>query len=367
MIKVDIVNEVSQDRRHHQGQGRGGGGRRLRCDAALDAAGRADRAARVRRLPSEAPQARHRPQPADGQGSPHSARAHDPVQAGQGPPEHRRLIGPVDCICRTNRRRRRRTGRRSRFSSEAIRQLRSSRSPVPLRFRAARALPGLLVEAHPALPADARTTTLVGGQRYLSFLSDFGRSVAQFDGMTFWQAAAAGLLVQRHDPGDPRRARDGPLSGVPLLQPRRLAAVLHPTLCRSRTAADRDARSGDPDPRAVPDAQGALRRRHRRPDCRLRRAGPGARHRDVPVEGYDVSPRPKRSSSSASRCSSARCAWMVFGVIPDRLDRQRPPDGLRRLVRDAGDRAEPPALRPARRRAHHLRDAAAVIDHYLAA
>ena len=42
MIKVDIVNEVSQYRRHHQGQSRGGGGRGLRCDAALDAAGRAD-------------------------------------------------------------------------------------------------------------------------------------------------------------------------------------------------------------------------------------------------------------------------------------------------------------------------------------
>jgi membrane-associated protease RseP (regulator of RpoE activity) len=37
------------------------------------------------------------------------------------------------------------------------------------------------------------TTTLVGGQRYLSFLSDFGRSVAQFDGMTFWQAILPGF------------------------------------------------------------------------------------------------------------------------------------------------------------------------------
>ena len=37
------------------------------------------------------------------------------------------------------------------------------------------------------------TTTLVGGERYLSFLSDFGRSVAQFDGMTFWRALLPGF------------------------------------------------------------------------------------------------------------------------------------------------------------------------------
>jgi len=37
------------------------------------------------------------------------------------------------------------------------------------------------------------TTTLVGGQRYVSFLSDFGRSMAQFDGLTFWQAVLPGF------------------------------------------------------------------------------------------------------------------------------------------------------------------------------
>src|SRR5204862_5740327 len=37
------------------------------------------------------PQARHRPQPPDGQGGAHPARPHHPLQAGQGTPEHRRL------------------------------------------------------------------------------------------------------------------------------------------------------------------------------------------------------------------------------------------------------------------------------------
>jgi membrane-associated protease RseP (regulator of RpoE activity) len=37
------------------------------------------------------------------------------------------------------------------------------------------------------------TTTLVGGQRYLFFLSDFGRSLTQFDGLTLWQVLAPGF------------------------------------------------------------------------------------------------------------------------------------------------------------------------------
>src|SRR3990172_2313898 len=48
-----------EGRRNHQGQGRGGGGRGLRRDAAVDAARRANRTARLRRVPGEAPQTRH--------------------------------------------------------------------------------------------------------------------------------------------------------------------------------------------------------------------------------------------------------------------------------------------------------------------
>ena len=87
MIKVDIINEVSQGRRHHQGEGRGGRRGGPRGDEGLHDARGADRAARLRRLPGEAAQAGHRPQPADGQGSEDPARPHDPLQAGQGPPE----------------------------------------------------------------------------------------------------------------------------------------------------------------------------------------------------------------------------------------------------------------------------------------
>src|SRR4029453_1512673 len=50
-----------EDRRHHEGEG---GARRrcgVRCDARVDAAGRADRAEGVRGIPGQAPQARHRP------------------------------------------------------------------------------------------------------------------------------------------------------------------------------------------------------------------------------------------------------------------------------------------------------------------
>ena len=90
MIKVDIVNEVSRLARHHQGEGRGGRRCRVRRDAAVHAARRTHRAARLRRVPGEAPQARHRPQSADRQGGPHPAGPDHPLQARQRTPEHRR-------------------------------------------------------------------------------------------------------------------------------------------------------------------------------------------------------------------------------------------------------------------------------------
>src|SRR4029453_5946476 len=50
-----------EDRRYHEGEGRARRRRGVRCDARIDAAGRADRAERVRGLPGQAPQAWHRP------------------------------------------------------------------------------------------------------------------------------------------------------------------------------------------------------------------------------------------------------------------------------------------------------------------
>ena len=87
MIKVDIINEVARPPTSRRCKCRGGGRGRPRGDEGLLDEGRTDRAARLRRLPGEAPQARHRAQPAHGQGGTDPARAHDPLQARQGPAE----------------------------------------------------------------------------------------------------------------------------------------------------------------------------------------------------------------------------------------------------------------------------------------
>src|SRR5262249_108345 len=78
-----------ENRGYHQGQSRGGRGCGLRRDAHLDAAWRTNRAPRLRRLSSEAAQARHRSQPENGQRSSDPSGPDDPVQAGQRPSEYR--------------------------------------------------------------------------------------------------------------------------------------------------------------------------------------------------------------------------------------------------------------------------------------
>src|SRR5262249_28659302 len=64
---------------------------RLRGDANLHAARRTYRAARLRGVPGEAAEARHRPQPPDWQGGADSTRTYDPLQTRQRPPEYRGL------------------------------------------------------------------------------------------------------------------------------------------------------------------------------------------------------------------------------------------------------------------------------------
>src|SRR2546427_2637450 len=81
-----------ENRRHHQGQGRGGRRRGLRRDADLHAARRTDRTARVRRLPGEAAQARHRAEPTHRQGSPDPAGPDHSLQTRQRPAEHRIIV-----------------------------------------------------------------------------------------------------------------------------------------------------------------------------------------------------------------------------------------------------------------------------------
>ena len=89
MIKVDIVNEVSKIADITKVKAEVAVDAVFDAMRALHAAGRPDRASWLRRVPGEAAEARHRPQPADRQGSSHPARPDHPVQARQRPPEYR--------------------------------------------------------------------------------------------------------------------------------------------------------------------------------------------------------------------------------------------------------------------------------------
>ena len=91
MIKVDIINEVAKAADITKVKAE------VAVEAVLEAMkdslmkGERIELRGLRRLPGEAPQARHRPQPPHRQGSADPARAHDPLQARQGPPEPRPL------------------------------------------------------------------------------------------------------------------------------------------------------------------------------------------------------------------------------------------------------------------------------------
>src|SRR5690606_25832147 len=82
--------------RHHEGQGGAGRRCRIRRDAGVDDAGRANRTARLRRLSGQTAQAGHRPQSPHGQGSPHPTATHQPLPARQGTAEHHRSVRVTD-------------------------------------------------------------------------------------------------------------------------------------------------------------------------------------------------------------------------------------------------------------------------------
>ena len=173
-------------------------------------------------------------------------------------------------------------------------------------------------------------------------------------------AAPAGLLVQRHAAGDPRRPRDGPLPALPTIQ---RGCDACPTSFRCRLSSpDRHARRRDQDPRAVSEPDRAVRHRRRRSDRRVRRARPGSVLRHDALErrpGADRRQRPVPRRAAAlpvapcTRCSApfadgytvnmhpmVFAAW--FGMLATAL--------------------EPAAVRPARRRTHHVRDARPLVD-----
>ena len=85
MIKADIVDLVVDLARHPARQGGDGRRNRHRVDAFRARRRRSDRAARFRRVPGQAPQARNRPKPEDRRRGDDPSRKHDPIQAGQGP------------------------------------------------------------------------------------------------------------------------------------------------------------------------------------------------------------------------------------------------------------------------------------------
>ena len=297
MIKVDIVNEVS----------RIADITKVKAEVAVDAVFDAMRLSMqrgerielrgLRRVPGEAPQARHRPQPPHRQGSAHPARPHHPLQARQGPPEHRRLNGAPDC--HTN------------HQLRPSRRLRRSRRPryrptdVPYRRPPGAEVPGSRLAAHPPVPADGRAPRRWSAAgHYLSFVSEFGRAaVALSPGGCCWHGLWYSVPVLL----DPGRPRDGPLPRLPALQRRRDAALLPPRAA----AAHRHARRGHPDPRAVPDPDRPVRHRRRRPDRRVRRAAcrccSGAWRCRTVVPAPPIAGRP---GASASRCSSgSRRGW----------------------------------------------------------
>ena len=85
-------------------------------------------------------------------------------------------------------------------------------------------------------------------------------------------------------------------------------ALLHPA---AAAVFDRHARRGDPDPRAVPDPDGAVRHRRRRPDCRVRRRCCRRCSAGMTMSTRRAGRRSRRPRIRASRCCSARA---VAGV-----------------------------------------------------
>ena len=142
---------------------------------------------------------------------------------------------------------------------------------------------------------------------------------------------------------------------VPQVQRRRHAALLScPCRCLTGTLGA-FIRIREP----IPSKQSAVRYRHRRPDCRIPDAAA------VAVLRHGMSQRgPEADSARRHRARRAAAVqvdvrWCVR-TIGAGDDGQPASDGICRLVRHAGDGAQPDAVRTARRRPHHLRRRSAV-------
>ena len=168
-----------------------------------------------------------------------------------------------------------------------------------------------------------------------------------------WRAPAPGLLVQRHDSGDPRRPRDGALLCLPTITTSTRRSPFHsvaavPLLTGTLGAVIR-IREPFPTSTSLFDIGVAG------PIAGFVVARPGAVHWHEPVErgaGADATGSvllPGRAAAlQARRRGRVRAR-------SGRLHREHPSDGVRGLVRHAGDRAQPVSDRSARRRTHHVR------------
>src|SRR6185295_19935973 len=126
--------------------------RGLRRDADLDAARRADRVARVRRLSSQATEARHRPQPPDRKRSTHSAGKNHSLQAGQRSAEHRIIV---------------------RVDPARLDQPSPTPPDFPFRWEPRRKFQDRIWWHALLLVLTIGTTTYLGVERYLAFVLDF--------------------------------------------------------------------------------------------------------------------------------------------------------------------------------------------------
>ena len=331
MIKVDIINEVVEGRRHHEGQGRGGGRGRPRGDEGLLDEGRADRAARLRRLPGEAAQARHRPQPADRQGSEDPARTDDPLQARQGPAEPR-PSSPV------------------RPPPDRVRLPAPSRAEDPVADRADRQPPLPDPDMAPLGPGSSAVAVSVARR------AACGR-VVSCDG-------ALGHLARRAAPArrgpheHPARPRDGPLRGVPALRGRRHAALLHPVSARSAWWARwaRSSASGGPsrigERSSTSESPGRSRASWSACRCWCSACCEATVRAHRATAAGPATSGSRSSSSGRSRLAARARRRTAMTLVLGPL-------GPRRLVRPLRDRPEPDAGRPARRRPRDLRALAA--------
>ncbi len=202
------------------------------------------------------------------------------------------------------------------------------------------------------------STTAVGALHYFFFRRGFSGESLGTGRLRRLVVLSAGALVQRHRADHPGLSRDGALRRLPPL-PRRCLAPLLP----ARAVPQRHAGRVHPHSRAHPVEDRVVRHRSRRPHRGLRGRRSGAVHGACAV-GRRTRP------GGLHRLRARRTAALPLRGVADlgRPSRQHvdqhAPDGVRVVVRTAGDGAQPLSDGPARRRPRHLRHPRTPIEHH---